>query len=145
MGREGDAGMARASSNAVAARAGVAIIAAFGFAVFLAAVAIEPQFNDLRYAAMHHGYLGALLVVAGFAGLTVWSAAHRWRRRIAWVLAICGMILIVDDAVQHAIQRWADWPDFRSPLNRLYGATLWKIPAIAEVNRWLDRLLGAFK
>jgi len=71
----------------------------------------------------HHGYVAILLIALGVPFGSVWFWAP-------------GIYLIADDAAQHFL-------GLPSPAKWLYGVTLWRIPAVQRLNRWLDRLLGA--
>jgi hypothetical protein len=85
---------------------------------------------------IHHGYLGLLLTLAGFC-LIVFTGVPLW---LCWTVIVIGLAVFLDDAVQHSRQRAR--PEYRSWLNRLYGRTLWRIPAVRRVNEWVDKLLG---
>ena len=74
----------------------------------------------------HHGYLGLLLVLLG-----VWLHA-------SW-LTVLGAVVVLDDTVQHIVETTMHRP-WRSPLHRLYAATLWRLPLVQRLNRWLDGL-----
>ncbi len=58
---------------------------------------------------------------------------------------LIGTILIVDDAFQHAMQRWGNFPDYRSPLHRLFQALFRNVSWVGKLNLRLDRLLGGRK
>ncbi len=127
------------------ARAVLAVFAGSGFAVFVAALISGPQSGELSWAGVHHAYLGAVLVFAGQGILAVSIDSSRWIRSTGWVLSAFGAILIADDALQHAVQRWAVRPDYRSPLHRLFQTLFRSVPWVARLNLRLDRLLGARK
>ncbi len=84
----------------------------------------------------HHFYVGMILLLSGFL-LVVFTELFVW---IGIALVIIGNLICIDDLLQHFIQKFN--PEYRSPLNRFYGKTLWKIPAVRRVNEWVDRLLG---
>ena len=90
-------------------------------AMILCAVLLFGSLAALeRLGEWHHGYAGLLLYMAP------WHAAE-----------IAGLVLLADDALQHAIQlRWN--PVYRSPLHRLYADVFWPLPTVQWLNRWLD-------
>ena len=93
-------------------------------ALWWAALVFGPQVEDLRIAEWHHAHLGVALAILGLA--------------LDWpVLAWVGVGVLADDAVAHSVQRWLS-PNFQGPLHRLYRVTLWRIPMIQRLNRWLD-------
>lgn len=102
----------------------IAIIAGtvFGTWVLLAALRVLRRWREL-----HHGYLGVLLLVAGLL------LEHPWAMGI-------GALLLADDAFQHWVQLLR--PLYRSPLHRLYGATLYRVPCIRTLNQRLDAWLA---
>lgn len=82
----------------------------------------------------HHAYLGMLLF--GFGFIMLISLKLPW---IGVFLASVGLILMIDDLVQHMIQ--IKHPEYRSLLNRLYVSIKW--PAwIVKLNVWIDKLFG---
>jgi len=85
---------------------------------------------------IHHGYIGLLLMLTGFI-LTVFTKVPLW---ICIGIAVIGFTILADDFRQHAIQR--SRPEYRSPLNRWYGRTLYRIKLVRVVNEWVDKLLG---
>lgn len=87
-----------------------------------------PQHDDLRFAEIHHGHFGLLLILAAMLGAWSW---------LGWV----GVVVLADDTMQHGIQRWARRPAYRSPLHRLYGVA-YRWPPVRRLNQWLDRRLG---
>jgi hypothetical protein len=82
----------------------------------------------------HHAYLGMLLFGVGFVMLI--------SLKLPWVgvfLASVGLILMIDDLIQHTIQ--IKRPEYRSPLNRLYASIGW--PAwVVKLNAWIDGVFG---
>jgi hypothetical protein len=92
--------------------------------------------NRVDSKGVHHGYLGLALMLAGFLGI-VFSAVPLW---ICWTVNILGFLIYFDDARQHSIQRTR--PEYRSPLNRFYGRTLYRIPFFCWINDAWDKILG---
>ena len=93
-----------------------------------------PQEGDLKWRAAHHGYLGILGFLAG-----AWILTGRQHGPVLIVTALevaLSLWCTADDAWQHAVQRWAGLPDYRSPLHR------WFAPAFAPIAAFFDRLLG---
>jgi len=45
-------------------------------------------------------------------------------------------VLLIDDALQHAVQVF--YPAFLSPLHWLYGVTLYRLPWVRKLNELLD-------
>jgi hypothetical protein len=84
----------------------------------------------------HHGFLGIAMMLSGFLGI-LFTALPLW---LCWTVIGIGLVVFLDDVVQHSIQR--SRPEYRSWLNRLYGRTLYRIPAVRMVNEWVDGLLG---
>lgn len=70
-----------------------------GFALILALLILHRVWE------LHHGYYGLVLLV--------WPDAPLWLRAV-------GFVLLLDDAMQHAIQIVK--PRYRSPIHRLYQA-----------------------
>jgi hypothetical protein len=113
------------------------------FLVFAAAIASGPTTGDLQWAGIHHGYAGVLLILASQAGLAGRSGLRPRIRGLAWLAALLGLALLADDAFQHAVQRWAGLPGYRSPLHNLHGPLIWRHAWSRELYRRIDRLLGA--
>jgi hypothetical protein len=85
--------------------------------------------------AVHHFWIGILMLISAFYGVF-----HGWSIYLIWVVVIFGGWLIIDEICQHVKQQ-SD-PEYRSPVNRLYTKTLWKIPLIRAINIWFDKLFG---
>lgn len=83
--------------------------------------------SDFRIGELHHAYLGGLLVVVG------WFVSP-------WLM-VAGVLVTGDDTWQHHVQTWRCEPEYRSPLHRLFGATLWRWRWIQDLTRWLDERL----
>lgn len=84
---------------------------------------------------VHHGWVGlAIMLVALQLTLNgvVWS--------VTAFIAAFGLTIFLDDLVQHSIQQRN--PAYRSPINRLYGATLWRLAWVRWVNDVVDRICG---
>lgn len=101
-----------------------------------ARISCERKMKMEKYG-IHHFYIGVIMIVVAFFGVTfewmnIWLAA---------ALLVAGLIIIVDDFYQHWRQRRYNDPYYRSPLNRLYVATLWRVPPIRWANTILDRIL----
>lgn len=75
----------------------------------------------------HHSYLGPPLVIVGW-----WTSP--------WVMFV-GVVLTADDTYQHWRQTWCAEPEYRSPLHRLFGATLWRLRWVRDLSKWLDQRL----
>jgi hypothetical protein len=84
----------------------------------------------------HHAYLGAALMLGGFLAVVFTG----WPLWVCLEIVFVGVVIFADDLYQHARQRKD--PAYRSPLNRLYAVTLWRIPLIQKLNRLVDRILG---
>ena len=103
------------------------ILALLAFVLFAFAM-LGPQVDDLRWGEAHHAYWGALLVLAA------------WPMHLV-PLAALGTVLLLDDAWQHAVQRFGDWPAYRSPLHIAYGWVYRRWAWVRRLNAWLDRVL----
>lgn len=86
-----------------------------------------PNPTNLRE--LHHFYIG--LVAIG-VGILVDVPTLRY----------AGAFMCADDAWQHSAHTMHRDPTFRSPLAWLYAQTLWRIPAVRALNRWLDARLA---
>ena len=82
---------------------------------------------------VHHGLYG-LVFLALALGLSYVMAVPSW---VSWLLYISGMVMFVDDLIQHWMQAYD--PAFRSWLHRWYGMTLYKLPLIQKLNVWADK------
>jgi len=80
---------------------------------------------------IHHFYWGIILLVIGF--ILIFYAPV-----FGIILSILGLILVIDDEYQHYRQRRQ--PEYRSPIHRLYGSTLYKLKFIQRLNAWADDL-----
>ena len=98
--------------------------------VLVAALAIGEQHDDLFLREAHHGYWGLLL---GLASLIPFLAWLRWP----------GLILLLDDCLQHSVQRWLNRPKFRSPLHRTYALLYARSGILRRLNEWLDQRFGS--
>lgn len=77
----------------------------------------------------HHAYLGVGLVVIGLRMGTVTG-----------IFVQClGVVVTCDDLYQHHLQAMAGEWEYRSPLHRLFAATLWEWDWIRWLTRTLDR------
>jgi hypothetical protein len=76
----------------------------------------------------HHAYLGVGFVLLGFviSGVT------------GILVQLLGVVISADDAYQHQVQTFNGLYDYRSPLHELFAATLWKLPGIPALVRFLD-------
>ena len=83
----------------------------------------------------HHGYIGLALLLTGFI-MTVFTQVNQG---VNDVITSLGLVIFFDDYYQHRRQRVE--PDYRSPLNQIYGKTLWKVPIIRKINTFFDKLL----
>ena len=85
-----------------------------------------------RFLEFHHLYFGIVEVLLSVAFMWVWP--HPW---LAAFFGIKGVVLIIDDLVQHFIQRFID-PDYHSWVHRLY---VWMFGWLHRwiVERWRAR------
>jgi len=82
----------------------------------------------------HHFYLGLVFMLLGFLAY--------WQAFVAGIFVfVLGLILCVDDFVQHAIGRFK--PEYKSPLHKLYGFIYSKSKVIRWLNKLADKLFGA--
>lgn len=91
------------------------------------AYGVRSTFNLIEF---HHAYLGAALVAVG------------WRLNSPGI-QLAGVVLTLDDLAQHLVHTYGDDPDYRSPLHRVFAWTLWRVPGIPAVTRFLDAWWGA--
>lgn len=102
----------------------------FAVAALVFAAAMDgPQVNHLRWRRAHHFYLGLALFLWG-----------------AWIhnpyVMLISSLLMDDDAVQHAFQRWKH-PDTRYSLVHIFVLPLlWRIPAYRRLSAWWDSLFA---
>lgn len=83
----------------------------------------------------HHYYIGILMLIISFI-ILISIGSPTLSATLFWL----GLIVIADDYFQHWRQKTD--PYYRSPINMLYGATLYKVAFIRSVNAWFDRLFG---
>jgi hypothetical protein len=105
--------------------AGVALLA------FLLAIGLGPKKQDLRFDQLHHEYEGLLLVLIAFAVKAAIGGVLRWT----------GVALMLDDALEHSVQRLTGDLFWQSPLHRLYGLVYARWAWVRELNAWLDARL----
>jgi hypothetical protein len=91
------------------------------------------------FVGFHHFYLGIFMVVIGFI-IMITGKKTRKRLLIASFIILIGSIIASDDLLQHIIQYFN--PAYRSPLHRLFGATLWKWVWVQKLCHWADHLFG---
>lgn len=91
------------------------------------AYGVRSPFNLFEF---HHAYLGAALVAIG------------WHLRSP-VIMLAGLVLTLDDLAQHLVHTYGDDPDCRSPLHHVFAWTLWRVPGVPAVTRFLDAWWGA--
>lgn len=97
-------------------------------AVLFTAAMFGPNVGDLRWRRLHHAYYGVILLGAGL--LLRWP----W---LQWV----GAGLLLDDGIQHGLQRLFHRPDWRPSLvDYVILPLVWKIPGVPWLARQLDRL-----
>lgn len=97
-------------------------------ALWCTAIASGEASDDLTFGEWHHFHLGLALWLVGLL--------FSWRMP-GWL----GAALMMDDAIQHAGQRWWLGPASRISLfHWLYGQTFYRWTLIRKLNRWLDRL-----
>lgn len=87
----------------------------------------------------HHGYL-ALVMMAVALLLSIFTMANGW---FCAGLYTFGNWVLVDDLYQHLRQRKE--PEYRSPLHRFYGRTIWQWRWVQALNAWADRIFGKDK
>jgi hypothetical protein len=87
----------------------------------------------------HHAYLAFLLMLVGFVALIEGKKTEK-RKKIATVIILVGLIIFCDDVYQH--YRQYDDPTYLSPLHQLYGATLYHIKLIRDLNTWMDKIFS---
>jgi len=63
----------------------------------------------------HHGYVGLAALAGSFVYVLAVDRPH-WIAALVW---LAGLWLLADDAYQHWRQHYE--PDYRSPVNRLWG------------------------
>lgn len=90
--------------------------------------AVGNQRSPFNLIEFHHAYLGAALVALG------------WQFGVG--VAIAGIVLTVDDLAQHLVHTYGGDHDYRSPLHQLFAWTLWRIPGVPGVTRFLDAWWG---
>jgi len=83
----------------------------------------------------HHFYWGLLLILIAFILIFVECIPLL----IIYIGFGLGVILMVDDAIQHIKQRKDR--TYHSPIHQFYGKYLWPIPWIQKLNKWVDNLL----
>ena len=106
----------------------VLLFAFFAMACVFNAGRPKPH-PDIYLDEFHHGYLGDALVILGWATST-------------WWLILPGVLLRLDDTVQHVAQ--LDNPRFDSPIHALYVDEIyWRYAWVRKLNAWLDRRFGA--
>ena len=82
---------------------------------------------------IHHLYMGLIIILLGF--ILIWKVL--W---IAILLLIIGIILMIDDSIQHIVQRWK--PEYLSPLHKMYGKIYRKYKWVQKLNQFFDKLFG---
>lgn len=105
----------------------IALVGVFLVAAADAAIYRGACRTDVRIGEVHHLYVGMLMVVVGVF-VSPW-------------LMLAGVLVSADDAYQHGRQVWACEPEFRSPLHRLFAATLWKLRWVQRLAKWLNERL----
>lgn len=86
----------------------------------------------------HHFYLGLVIQAVGFVSL--WHI--NWPPWGGFAIIVIGLIICIDDAIQHTIGRHWD-PNFTSWLHRLY-AKIWHWQWIQKLNKFFDWLFYRF-
>jgi len=85
---------------------------------------------------LHHLYVGLLLLlIAWLSSLTGCAPS------VSWFLYGIGLILAIDDILQHWIQ--ASNKYYQSPVHVVVCSLFYDVPWIKRVSLWLDRLFGA--
>jgi hypothetical protein len=89
--------------------------------------------SPFKMGELHHAYVGVGLVILGFVvhGVT------------GILVQLLGVVLTVDDVYQHQVQTLNGYTGYRSPLHQLFAATLWTVPGIPALVRFLDRWWSA--
>lgn len=96
--------------------------------VFIGSIVGGPQRSPLRFNELHHEYIGQ-------AACAIGALTH------SKLILGFGEIVAADDATQHLYQRANGDLSIRSPLNIGYRFTLGRLPFVARLNTWLDRVL----
>src|SRR5438445_6245540 len=84
--------------------------------------------KELSLKQWHHGYLGIALALIGALNSKT-------------LFVVLGLILLVDDVVQHAVQ-YITQTEWHSPLHRLYAWVYARVALVRRVNNWLDTLFS---
>jgi hypothetical protein len=112
-------------------------IAELAIVVWFVAIGMEAAFqrafvdreSPFRLGELHHAWIGAGLVVAGF-----------WIPGVTGILAqLLGVVLSLDDLHQHKVQTLDGRHRYLSPLHQLFGKYIWPLPGIPALTRLLDR------
>jgi hypothetical protein len=84
--------------------------------------------SPFKMGEFHHAYLGVGLVILGFFihGVT------------GILIQMLGVVLTADDVYQHQVQTLNGYTGYRSPLHQLFAATLWTVPGMPALVRFLD-------
>lgn len=85
---------------------------------------------------VHHFYLGVLFLLVAFVLLVF--VGHKTEGDLFFMI---GLVIVIDDYYQH--RRQLVEPSYRSPLNRLFVATLWRIGFVRRLTGIVDRIFGA--
>ena len=84
---------------------------------------------------VQHFYIGMLLLLVAFVLLVFVE-----RKTEGDLLFMIGLIVVTDDYYQH--RRQLDEPTYRSPLNRLFAATLWRLGFVRWLTSIADKVFG---
>lgn len=97
-----------------------------GFEAFMQrAYGYQSPFNLLDF---HHAYLGAGIVALGFPLHSVTGT----------LLQLLGLVITIDDHIQHLVQTYSEDRDYLSPLHELFAKTLWKVRGVPALTHFLD-------
>lgn len=111
-------------------------VAAFNAWVLFLSFVAGPAVGHLNWRQAHHGYWGLALVLAGFACVL---AGWYW---LGVAMMAAGNVVLADDTVQHAVQRFGERPEWKSPGHRAYGWAWRRWAWVRAVNEWADRWLA---
>ena len=104
----------------------VGLLCAAVFAASIGLGLLLKRGGDLTFRQLHHGYIGAVLLLVG------------WMLGVLG-LAIAGLVLTFDDAEEHLTQLVTGNLTYQSPLHCLWYATLGNRWPFTAFNRWLDQ------
>ena len=84
----------------------------------------------------HHFYVGIVLAMLGF--VLLWAPRH-WLAVVGIAICLLGLIIMIDDAFQHAMERFY-MAGYDSPLKKVFLACDQICPLIGKVTSFVDDL-----